>query len=414
MEQVANDSSLQTSQPNLTSHYMKTLMMGLKPGGGVESVGEVGEPDISEGGIKDRLDLTKSELYRIIKEHLGSEKELYEIADQIVENAKEALHVLKDEDEERLRENRALLEGLETIVRTDGSRPSFMIRNGEVDRSTSPVGVWSDTLDASADLLRDAIACVGRIDLPSATQGFEGTGFLIQENLILTNRHVLQAIATRNNDGEWTFKPGAAIDFGHEFRALESVHRRALKSVLFTGSKPILEVGPVDHTKLDLALIELEPAGQNERPRTFLDVDVSSDWSQPELIMYTVGYPANPGIGAFNPSLLELLFKTTYGCKRLAPGLVIQSHANVQPWTTAHDATTLGGNSGSLVVVAGREKASAGLHYGGRRSEPRENWGHILGLVLNETDGRTNVTLRQHLVGKGVNLIDRLPQPPVE
>ncbi|MGA9773322.1 MAG: trypsin-like peptidase domain-containing protein [Blastocatellia bacterium] len=413
MEPESNDNNYQTPQRDIVGRYKSLLKDGQTSGGSVEDVGDGGEADLSEGGIKDRLDVTKSELHRIINQYLGGKPDLHEIADRIVANADEALHVLRDEDEVKLRERRDLLDGLETIVRTDGSRPSFMIRNGEPDRSTSPVGAWADTLDASADLLRGAIACVGRIDIPSASQGFEGTGFLIQENLILTNRHVLQAIAARNDDGTWTFKPGAAIDFGHEFRAQESINRRALRRVVFAGPKPILGNQPVDHTKLDLALIELEPAGPNEQPRTVLAVDMARDWAQPELSLYAVGYPANPGIGAFAPPLLELLFQSTYGYKRLAPGLIIKSQVNAPAWTVAHDTTTLGGNSGTGLLIVGRENAAAGLHYGGRRAEPRENWGHILGLVLDTTDGRSDVTLRQHLTDHGVKLIDRIAQPPV-
>jgi V8-like Glu-specific endopeptidase len=81
---------------------------------------------------------------------------------------------------------------------------------------------------------------------------------------------------------------------------------------------------------------------------------------------------------------------------------------SVHTWTLAHDATTLGGNSGSVIIVVGREHAAAGLHYGGRRGEPRENWGVILGRVLEETDGRSDVTLRQHLREQGVRFIDRV------
>jgi hypothetical protein len=90
------------------------------------------------------------------------------------------------------------------------------------------------------------------------------------------------------------------------------------------------------------------------------------------------------------------LFKSTFGHKRLAPGLFINSQAGVHTWTFAHDATTLGGNSGSVVLRRDQEQVAAGLHYGGRWSEPRENWGHILGLVLDQPD-KSGKTLREYL-----------------
>lgn len=401
---------------DLTAHYKKILKSGEAAGGGVEGVGgDSGDPDLSEGGILDRLDTTQAELKRIVDEHLGGRPELHELAEQLTAGASEALRALRDEDEERLRKRPDLLDSLEAVVRTDGSRPSFMIRDGEVDKTTSPLGAWEGTLDTSAGMLRDAISCVGRIDIPSATQGFEGTGFLIQDNLIATNRHVLQAVAQRGGDGSWTFKEGVTIDFGHEFRARDSVGRRALRRVVFAGSKRILGVGPVDHTKLDLALVELEPTAPENLPRAPLALDVAGDWADPDLTVYTLGYPANPGVEAYAPTLLEQLFQMTFGYKRLAPGKVMRPQASVHTWTLAHDATTLGGNSGSVILVVGREHAAAGLHYGGRRVEPRENWGFVLGRVLEETDGLSELTLRQRLQEHGVQLIDRVGgrTPPV-
>ncbi|MBO0800375.1 MAG: hypothetical protein J2P31_16260, partial [Blastocatellia bacterium] len=165
------------TQPQLVSYYKNILKAGEAGYRNSESVADPGEPDLSDGGIRDRLSLAKSGLYRIVKNHLGDRPELYSIADSITANASQALEVLRDEDEERIRENSDLLTGLEAIVRTDGSRPSFLVREDKVDQSTSPVGDWVDTLDASADLLHGAVGCVGRIDVPDAVQGFEGTGF---------------------------------------------------------------------------------------------------------------------------------------------------------------------------------------------------------------------------------------------
>jgi hypothetical protein len=123
--------------------------------------------------------------------------------------------------------------------------------------------------------------------------------------------------------------------------------------------------------------------------------------------VFTIGYPANPGHG-YALSLLEQLFQSTYGFKRLAPGRVITSQFTNKAWTTTHDATTLGGNSGSVLLVAGREHIAAGLHSGGRISKPLENWGHILGAVLDQPgDPATPTTLREQFQKFGVTLIDR-------
>jgi hypothetical protein len=297
---------------------------------------------------------------------------LHEIADQIARGGETALKAVADEDNAAL-VNPHTLSALEVIVRTDGSRPSFMVRNGEPDRTTSPIGDWTATLDDSAELLRQAVQCLGRIDDPSGKQGFQGTGILISENLVMTNRHVLQAIATRQPDKNWNLRPNIAIDFGHEFRARDSVGRRNVTGVLFAGVNAI-DPMLIDHAKLDLALLALEPAAEN--PAFTLALDSSPDWGQAETGVFICGFPGNPGF-VEAPSLLETLFHSTYGCKRIAPGLITTTAANMaassRHWTLDHDATTPGGNSGSGVLVIGREKATAGLHYDGRRTDPREN-----------------------------------------
>jgi Trypsin-like peptidase domain len=385
---------------DVSLHY--TNLLSGAADSGLEST-ETPGPDLSDPGIADRVKTARAELHQIVRDHLGDKADLHAIADRIADEGGSALRLLRDEGPD-VAQNADVLGGLEGIVRTDGSRPSFMIRDGEVDRTTSPVRDWGPTLDTSAESLAKAIACVGRIDLPGAPAGYQGTGFLIQENLIVTNRHVLQSIADPV-DGTWKFRPGASIDFGHEFRGRGSVTARALKSLVFTGSKVIKPGSPVDHSKLDIAVIEIEPVTPS--PADVLAVDASVDWASPDLIVFTIGYPANPGPN-YALSLLEQLFQSTYGCKRLAPGRVMTSQITTQAWTTAHDATTLGGNSGSVVLVAGREHIAAGLHYGGRNGEPRENWGHILGRVLDEPGAAaTPTTLREQFRKFGVTLIDR-------
>lgn len=392
------------SQQNLGDQY-KRLLQDRDSLGGLESIDRSGsETLLSESSIDSRSDETRSDLHRIVEEFLGNEPYLHSIADQVVDEGRAALSSLAQNG--FAIEDQQLTSSLEVIVRADGSRPSFMVREGDVDLATSPAGAWAAQLQASAasGLLPAALACVGRIDLPGSAQGFEGTGFLIHENLLVTNRHVLQAIARPDATGKWTFKPGVTINFGHEFRVADKLSPRSLKRVAYCPAKVISS--PIDHSKLDLVLIEVESAVESEKPKAVLAIDVSPDWAVPGQYVYTVGYPGNPGLG--EPlSLLEQLFQSTFGCKRLAPGQCQIPASTVQDWTLVHDATTLGGNSGSVLLVPGRENVAAALHYGGTRATPRENWGHVLGRVLDELDSATGKTLHQLFGDLGVTLVDR-------
>ncbi|MCK1280106.1 trypsin-like peptidase domain-containing protein [Bradyrhizobium sp. 61] len=365
--------------------------------------------DLSPGAIERRVSVASEQLHFAVSEHLDDSKELHGFVDEIVGDGAEALKALSQNDAKKLATQPGLLASLEAIVRTDGSRPSFMIRNGEVDLTTSPVGAWKGDIETSRDLLVKGLQCVGRIDVPGSEQGFEGTGFLIQKNLVMTNRHVLQVIAEKDGANHWKIKNGCSIDFGHEFRGTKQYPNRALKSVAFAASDEIDLDAPVNHSNLDLVLIELsDPATAADNPPVPLGVDIAADWADLGQTIYTVGYPGRPILGANPTTLLEQLFKSTYGCKRLAPGVVVKSKVNVRPWTVTHDATTLSGNSGSVILVVGREQISAAIHYGGRTAEPRENWGHILGLTFDGVDATSGKSLRDCLNAFDVVFVDRI------
>jgi hypothetical protein len=395
----------------MTNTYLSRLARGIRTSA-LESAAD-GAPalDLSPARVDERMSSLESEWHEVVKSFLDDDRNAHEIVKEIARKGRTALRVVGERDESRLKTDRKIRAQLEVIVQMDGSRPSFMIRNGEVDQRTSPVGTWGDGLDASADLLGRAIACVGRIDVPGSSQGFEGTGFLVGENVIITNRHVLQAIGQQAPSKKWQLKEDVTIDFGHEFRARDSVNPRALKRVLFVGAKAI-DPFSIDHGRLDLAVIELQEAKPAERLQQYLAVDESPDWPQVEQTVYIIGYPGRPAAGSENITLLEKLFKQTFGCKRLAPGLVTVSPADLpaspRDWTTGHDATTLGGNSGSAVLVLSREQIVAGLHYGGTRANPRVNWAHVMGLTLSETDSVSTRTLREVLKEHDVQFVDRI------
>ncbi|MGZ6210949.1 MAG: hypothetical protein ACXWNU_00870 [Candidatus Binataceae bacterium] len=101
------------------------------------------------------------------------------------------------------------------------TRPVLAIRNNEtklifIDEADSEI--WGERIKKAKPLLDDAIRAVGRIDLKGGQLTWVGTGWLVAENILATNRHVAREFAVRKGDG-FTFKMGiseqmsADVDF---------------------------------------------------------------------------------------------------------------------------------------------------------------------------------------------------------
>jgi len=385
------------------------LLSGRSPaaGGGeaAEGVAESLDVKAAQTRTRDAGQATKE----LLRKYFGANSGRDALVDRMIAEGGAAISMVEANDAAALSAKPEIIDSLEAIVRTDGSRPSFLIQNGDADLLSSPLGTWTDTMNRGVAQLRNAIACVGRIDVPSIAGGFMGTGMLVGPNVIVTNRHVLQAIAQEHGDGTWQLFRDVAIDFGHEFNARASLNRRALKRVLFAGSRAI-DPYAIDHSKLDLALIELEPATRRDEPQTPLRLQFSPPvWDASNVTIFTIGYPGAPPAFQYAPSLLDQLFHASFGYKRVAPGAPMTAASNVAPWTITHDATTLGGSSGSALLVLGAQGIVAGLHYGGRSpasGQAGENWGHRLEKVLDETDGRSSTKLRDVLARYDVVVAD--------
>jgi hypothetical protein len=345
------------------------------------------------------LEQARTNLYRIIEDYLGNEPGLKELADKILAEGGEPLKAVADSRED-YPWDKAAADTLEVIVQVNGSRPSFLIEDGLPDLASSPIGDWNGSLTPCPPALKKAIACVGRID----RQGQHlGTGFLVGPDLIVTNRHVLQGIAKEDAGGKWTLYNDISIDFGKELKGLASYNRREVNQVVFCGDRRI--EAPIDHQKLDLALLLLDTATPFTDPVEPFPLLPKGNWSEPGNFVFVIGYPGDPRLAGqlnYGNDLLERLFHSTYGCKRIAPGDQLGYSSSTAPWTLTHDATTLGGNSGSVMVVVNNEFAAAGLHYGGSLDAPRQNWGHNLSMTLDQTNTRlTPATLGECLKAYG-------------
>ena len=254
---------------------------------------------------------------------------------------------------------------LEAIVEVDGSRPTLAVSaEDKIDLADQTLGQWLGVAKKFADPISTIAAAVGRVDLDGR---HKGTGFVVKEGLILTNRHVLQELARQREPGKWEFKGEPTITFD---ATPEKSRDRQFKitKVVLTGPDEI-DPSSVDYNKLDFAILECETTGGKAFPAP-LSLENDADKIAEGRPVFTVGYPAHPGYDTYESKVLDKLFRYRYGVKRFSPGEIDRGLGSAADGSGeavfAHDATTLGGNSGSCVVDLGNDgQLVVGLHFAG-------------------------------------------------
>ena len=128
--------------------------------------------------------------------------------------------------------------GLESItMRTQ--RPVLAIRDNVtrlvfIDEADSKI--WAERLTKARPLLDLAIPTVGRIDLTGAQLDWVGTGWLVAENVIVTNRHVAREFAELKGDG-FAFKMGLREQMSAELDFLQEINNP--KELIFKLVRPL-------------------------------------------------------------------------------------------------------------------------------------------------------------------------------
>jgi endonuclease G len=244
-------------------------------------------------------------------------------------------------------------------------RPVLTIRSNSFDPDTieEPESrVWRERLLAARPLLERAIPGVGRIEVRNHPRfDWLATGWLVAKDTAVTNRHVIDEIAYRDDDGSFRFHEapnGERIRAALNFRAEqgideESEHR--IDAVLQSAARQ----------EPDVAFVRLRHTSSLGDPLP-IHIPPAPESPQAGQRVAVIGYPAEDG-RRNDPIVMERLFRGIYGFKRLAPGQVLSVRG---PFFT-HDCTTLGGNSGSVIVDLATGKA-LGVHYAGRYG--RENY----------------------------------------
>lgn len=247
---------------------------------------------------------------------------------------------------------------LETMVRP--GRPVLPIKKDRVVSEPAfieePEGkmMLRRLLDAALKV-NPIIPLVGRIDVTNFPRNasFLGTAWLVEPDVVVTNSHVAELIARRDGR-KFTFLPGR---FGDPI--VTSVNwKREIESDDSLAS-PVVDILFIESRKTaDIAFLKIKrrsDGGSQDR------IVISETDANPGTSVAVIGYPARAGEDVIpDQAWMERVFGGRYDVKRAAPGIMTP---NSRGWAT-HDCTTLGGNSGSVVIDLKSGEAVA-LHFAG-------------------------------------------------
>jgi DNA/RNA endonuclease G (NUC1)/V8-like Glu-specific endopeptidase len=236
---------------------------------------------------------------------------------------------------------------LEAIVMPQ-NRPVVLVQGTSYETLDGPwVGLNSESVK---DKIGPMFRSIGRIELPSSMdRPYGGTGFVVGDSLLMTNRHVAELCSHGLGMNIQYTQGDCAIDF-NDAPVDHKTHYLTVRAV------------EMIHPYWDMALMRVD--GLPDGPKLGL-----SELSPEERLnqnVVVVGYPARDDRNDLD--LQDRIFKRIYNVKRLQPGLIrqrqkIRSFENIVDAMT-HDASTLGGDSGSAVIDVENGNVIA-LHFGG-------------------------------------------------
>jgi Trypsin-like peptidase domain len=249
--------------------------------------------------------------------------------------------------------------GLEAII-LRFARPVHLVQKGTF--RSSPDGFPESeriaaVLEGGRAPLERTVPSVGRVDLRNHRQEWAGTGWLVGPGLVVTNQHVARLFAEERGTGfafgtETGQRIHALIDWRREYHQPEESRFRVTE-VVWMEPRASLH---------DVALLRIAPSGEDGEPLPRpipLLTDRELSGGAVGRWVGVVGYPCNDSRA--NARDRQRIFDGIYDHKRLAVGQVTA----VEPGGLVHhDATTLAGNSGSVLVDLTTGKA-IGLHFEG-------------------------------------------------
>lgn len=317
-------------------------------------VDEVGDPDIFRYHLRDLLKAGEPAVRKLL---LGTPQEVQNLSQGELATA-------------------------EAVVISNGTRPSFLLREGRYQQDHPFLGKWAGDMAAFQPYLSDLAGRVGRLQ-PAAggAADYNGTGTLVDaaKALVLTNYHVVEhardfsRIAMEPKNNVWRVKGDWVIDFCGETGTTKRCRWRVVEARLPRGYG-------VSFSGLDAAVLRIEPIGdESTMPACAVPLVLSGDANYAigsgSKVLATVGFPGEPDTttppqGSVDWNyVVKVLFNNRFGLKRVAPGEFLHgvgSVAGAPAHVLTHDATTFGGASGSLVFAIREDNVPAfALHFAG-------------------------------------------------
>lgn len=257
----------------------------------------------------------------------------------------------------RFRDGKRLDESEQIIMRSIISpalRPAIPVQNNLPELTDHPE--WLDLNEsATRALLETVCKATGRIEYSSGAEFKSyGTGFLVADDLIMTNRHVADIFSMP--------VPGFGhfLRFGYTAR-INFCREKARWDTDPSSTKLVTEIIML-HPWFDLALLRIESAPDGVAP---LSLSVAGAETVLNTRIGVVGYPSK------NPDEdvdIQQQVISEFDTKHIAPGFVdlvkVKTFDGRAGLALGHDSSTLTGNSGSPLVDL-QSGSVVGLHFKG-------------------------------------------------
>jgi endonuclease G len=243
---------------------------------------------------------------------------------------------------------------LEAIIMPQ-NRPVVFVRSAGEVATYDDIGAPWGALNAPSTkaIISRLLPSIGRIELPlSPILPYGGTGFVVGDGLLMTNRHVAQLFSTGLGTTIRYQPGGSAIDFKRQVDTPDTDRSAYLK---------VVQVRMI-HPYWDMAILRVE--GKIPGASLPLSVVRPEDLAGDDVVV--IGYPGRDDRNDLD--LQDRIFERKYYVKRLQPG-TIRQRTKIQSFETlvnamVHDASTLGGDSGAAVIHV-KSGTIVALHFAG-------------------------------------------------